>query len=67
VLSENNEIVDECLSIISNTAPEIVESARMLERIEFFSKLRDLIHQKDIDNDALASDVLGWAYEKLSE
>jgi hypothetical protein len=37
------------------------------ERIEFFSKLRDLIAEKDSQNDDVASNVLGWAYERLAE
>jgi len=37
------------------------------ERIEFFSKLRDLIAEKDSQNDDVASSVLGWAYERLAE
>ena len=36
-------------------------------RYIFFAKLRELILQKQIENDDIAADVLGWAYEKLAE
>lgn len=36
------------------------------QRIVFFSNLRNLIQEKDIQNDELAANILGWAYEKLS-
>jgi hypothetical protein len=37
------------------------------QRLMFFSKLRQLIQEKDSENDETASNILGWAYEKLSE
>ena len=37
------------------------------QRIIFFSKLRDLILEKDKQNDNVATAVLGWAYERLAE
>lgn len=46
---------------------ELYTLGAMAERLEFFSKLRDLIVEKDEANDELASAVLGWAYERLSE
>ena len=36
------------------------------QRIVFFNNLRNLIQEKDIQNDELAANILGWAYEKLS-
>lgn len=36
-------------------------------RILFFQELRDLISEKVEDNDDIAANVLGWAYEKLGE
>ncbi len=37
------------------------------ERLEIFEKLRSLIEQKDNEHDDIASNVLGWAYERLAE
>lgn len=37
------------------------------ERLEIFEKLRSLIEQKDSEHDDIASNVLGWAYERLAE
>jgi hypothetical protein len=47
--------------------PMVIEIIRMSERIKIFSKLRNLIYEKQYENDIVAEDVLGWAYEKLSE
>lgn len=40
-----------------------IEDMRML----FFEELRDLIAEKIADNDEIAANVLGWAYERLGE
>lgn len=36
-------------------------------RYVFFAKLRELIMEKDLENDEVAAAVLGWAYERLAE
>jgi hypothetical protein len=46
--------------------PMIIETIRMSERIKIFSKLRNLIHENQYENDHVAADVLGWAYDRLS-
>jgi transcription termination factor NusB len=46
---------------------ELYTLGAMAERLEFFSKLRELIQEKESSNDQLASAVLGWAYERLAE
>jgi hypothetical protein len=35
------------------------------ERFEIFERLRELISQKEQENDTVAAAVLGWAYEEL--
>jgi hypothetical protein len=35
-------------------------------RIKFFNALRDLIREKDMENDQIALDVLDWAYQRLA-
>jgi hypothetical protein len=45
--------------------PMAVEIIRMSERVKIFSKLRNLIYEKQYEKDNTAADVLGWAYEKL--
>jgi hypothetical protein len=42
-----------------------VELIRMSERIKIFSKLRNLIYEKQYEKDNDAADLLGWAYERL--
>jgi hypothetical protein len=44
-----------------------IEVIRMSERIKMFSKLRNLIYEKQSKGDQIAEDILGWAYEKLAE
>lgn len=44
-----------------------IDMIRLKERIRIFSKLRNLIYQKQRENDQVAQDVLGWAYEKLAD
>jgi hypothetical protein len=44
-----------------------IEVIRMSERVKLFSKLRNLIYEKQYENDQIAQDILGWAYEKLAE
>jgi hypothetical protein len=51
----------------ANIDPMAIEMIRMSERIKIFSKLRNLIYEKQYERDDLAADVLGWAYDKLSD
>jgi hypothetical protein len=44
----------------------VIETIRMSERIKIFSKLRNLIYEKQYEKDHTAADVLGWAYDRLS-
>jgi N-acetylglucosamine kinase-like BadF-type ATPase len=46
---------------------ELYTMGAMAERIEFFAKLRNLIAEKDEQQDDFASGVLGWAYERLAD
>jgi hypothetical protein len=36
-------------------------------RVDFFQHLRLLIHEKDMEDDENAVDVLNWAYNKMAE
>ena len=45
--------------------PMVVEIIKMSERVKIFSKLRNLIYEKQYENDDTSADILGWAYEKL--
>jgi hypothetical protein len=47
--------------------PMIVEMIRLSERVKIFSKLRNLIHEKQYEHDDVAASVIGWAYEKLGD
>jgi len=62
-----NEIDMDISKNIHGIDPMTVELIRMSERIKIFSKLRNLIYEKQYENDYVAEEVLGWAYEKLSD
>jgi hypothetical protein len=62
-----NEIDMDISKSIDGIDPMTVELIRMSERIRIFSKLRNLIYEKQYENDQVAEDVLGWAYERLSD
>ena len=47
--------------------PMIVEMIKLSERVKIFSKLRNLIHQKQYEHDDVAANILGSAYEKLGD
>jgi hypothetical protein len=65
---DNPNEIDYDISIhTAQIDPFIVQMIRMSERIKMFSKLRNLIYEKQYENDEVAEKVLGWAYEKLSE
>jgi hypothetical protein len=62
-----NEIDMDISKSIDGIDPMTVELIRMSERIKIFSKLRNLIYEKQYENDYIAADTLGWAYEKLAD
>jgi hypothetical protein len=62
-----NEINMDISKNIDGIDPMTVELIRMSERIKIFSKLRNLIYEKQYENDHIAADTLGWAYEKLAD
>jgi hypothetical protein len=60
-----NEINMDISKNIDGIDPMTVELIKMSERIKIFSKLRNLIYEKQYDKDETAASVLGWAYERL--
>lgn len=58
--------VDELYRKIDDIHAELYSLGGSEERIEIFERLRELISQKDQEGDTVASAVLGWAYEELS-
>ena len=62
-----NEIDYDISEHTADLDPMIIEMIKLSERVKIFSKLRNLIYEKEYDNDDVASSVLGWAYEKLAE
>lgn len=62
-----NEIDYDISKYTADLDTQTIEIIRMSERVKLFSKLRNLIYEKQYDNDHVAADVLGWAYEKLAE
>jgi regulator of replication initiation timing len=59
------ERVDELYRKIDDIHAELYSLGGYEERIEIFEKLRELIRQKEQENDTVAAAVLGWAYEEL--
>jgi hypothetical protein len=62
-----NEIDMDISKNIDGIDPMTVELIKMSERIKIFSKLRNLIYEKQYEHDDVAASVLGWSYEKLAE
>jgi hypothetical protein len=62
-----NEIDMDISKSIDGIDPMTVELIKMSERIKIFSKLRNLIYEKQYEHDDVAASVLGWSYEKLAE
>lgn len=62
-----NEIDYDISKYTADLDTRTIEIIRMSERVKLFSKLRNLIYEKQYEQDDLAADVLGWAYEKLSD
>ena len=64
------EILQELTKLINVVGPageQIFDLAVYYERIHLFEKLRTLIMQKDSINDHVATEVLSWAWQVLSE
>lgn len=51
----------------ANIDPMVIQMIKMQERIKIFTKLRNLIHEKEYEQDRVAADVLGWAYDKMGD
>ena len=62
-----NEVDYDISKYTAKLDPMTVDMIRMSERVKIFSKIRNLIYEKQYDNDYIAADVLGWAYEKLAD
>ena len=62
-----NEIDYDRSKATAGIDPMAIEMIRLSERIRIFSKLRNLIYEKEYNKDEVAAHVLGWAYEKLAE
>jgi hypothetical protein len=62
-----NEIDYDISKYTADLDTQTIEVIRMSERVKLFSKLRNLIYEKQYENDHIAADVLGWAYERLAD
>jgi hypothetical protein len=62
-----NEIDYDISKYTADLDTHTIEVIRMSERVKLFSKLRNLIYEKQYENDHIAADTLGWAYEKLAD
>jgi hypothetical protein len=62
-----NEIDYDISKATADIDPMLIEMIKLSERIKIFSKLRNLIYEKEYDKDEVGAHVLGWAYEKLAD
>lgn len=62
-----NEIDYDISKATAGIDPMLVEMIKLSERIKIFSRLRNLIYEKEYNKDEVAAHVLGWAYEKLAD
>jgi hypothetical protein len=62
-----NEIDYDISKITADIDPMLIEMIKLSERIKIYSKLRNLIYEKEYEKDEVAAHVLGWAYEKLAD
>jgi hypothetical protein len=65
MMDNPNEIDYDISKYTADLDTQTIEIIRMSERVKLFSKLRNLIYEKQYEKDEVAADVLGWAYEKL--
>ena len=62
-----NEIDFDISKATAEIDPMLVEMIKLSERVKIFSKLRNLIYEREYEKDQDAADLLGWAYEKLAD
>ena len=62
-----NEIDFDISKATAEIDPMLIEMIKLSERVKIFSKLRNLIYEKEYNKDEVAAHVLGWAYEKLAD
>lgn len=66
---DQDEILEYSRKIIEKLGPESEDLFALgahYERIAIFAKLREIIVEKDLSNDVIASDTLSWVWERLS-
>lgn len=63
----SEEIAQDLSKFASGLDPMTIEIIRLSERVKIFNKFRELINQKEYENDEVAASVLGWAYEKMAD
>ena len=62
-----NEIDFDISKATAEIDPMLVEMIKLSERVKIFSKLRNLIYEREYEKDQDAADLLGWAYERLAD
>jgi hypothetical protein len=62
-----NEIDYDISKATAEIDPMLVEMIKLSERVKIFSKLRNLIYEREYEKDQDAANLLGWAYEKLAD
>jgi hypothetical protein len=65
-LEDIEERVDQIFQKSEDLNAELYALGAMSERHELFETLRELIHEKEMEGDEVAAQVLGWAWQRLS-
>lgn len=58
--------IDELFQKSDDINSEIYTLGALSERHEIFAHLRELIHEKEMQGDEIAAQVLSWAWQELS-
>ncbi len=65
-LDELQEDIDQIRNSTDTNIDELMRLSAIQERVKIFNQLRDMIQEKDTNNDHIAADVLAWAWDRLS-
>jgi hypothetical protein len=65
-LDELQQDIDQIRNSADMNIDELMRLSAIQERVKIFNQLRDMIQEKDTNNDTIAADVLAWAWDRLS-
>lgn len=66
-IDELNEDSERIIKRVNTSMHDLVLVGQEIERFEILEFFRSLIVQKELEGDNIAAEVLGWAYDKISD